>query len=66
MFLTPMSFLMSTARNARMMLDKLGLVLGLMIGPLLTILDVNLDLMWTGLVGGTLAYLVHRIREATT
>ena len=66
LFLTPMSFLMSTARNARMMLDKLGLVLGLMIGPLLTILDVNLDLMWTGLVGGTLAYLVHRIREATT
>ena len=65
LFLTPMSFLMSTARNARMMVDKLGLVLGLLIGPLLTYLDVNLDLMWTGLVGGTLAYLVHRIREAT-
>jgi hypothetical protein len=57
---------MSTARNARMMIDRLGLVLGLLIGPLLTILDVNLDLMWTGLVGGTAAYLVHRIREATT
>jgi len=66
LFLTPMSFLMSTARNARMMVDKLGLILGLLIGPLLTVLDVNLDLMWTGLVGGTLAYLVHRIREATT
>jgi hypothetical protein len=39
-------------------------VLGLMIGPLLTVLDVGLDLMWTGLIGGTLAYLVHRIREA--
>jgi hypothetical protein len=49
-----------------MMIDRLGLVLGLLIGPLLTILDVNLDLMWTGLVGGTAAYLVHRIREATT
>jgi len=66
LFLTPMSFLMSTARNARMMVDKLGLVLGLLIGPLLTMLDVDLDLMWTGLVGGTLAYLVHRIREAAT
>jgi predicted branched-subunit amino acid permease len=64
LFLTPMSFLMSTARNARMMVDKLGLVFGLVIGPLLTVLDVGLDLMWTGLVGGTLAYLVHRIREA--
>jgi hypothetical protein len=26
---------------------------------------VDLDLMWTGLVGGTIAYFVHRIREAT-
>lgn len=66
LFLTPMSFLMSTARNARVMIDRLGLVLGLLIGPLLTFLDVELDLMWTGLFGGTLAYLVHRIREATT
>jgi hypothetical protein len=27
---------------------------------------VSLDLMWTGLIGGTLAYLVHRVREAAT
>ena len=60
LFLTPMSFLMSTARNAHMMVDKLGLIFGLMLGPLLTALDVGLDLMWTGLIGGTLAYLVHR------
>ena len=66
LFLTPMSFLMSTARNARMMVDKLGLVLGLLIGPLLTLLDVSLDLMWTGLIGGTIAYLIHRVREAAT
>jgi len=32
----------------------------------LTHLDVSLDLMWTGLIGGTLAYLVHRVREAAT
>jgi predicted branched-subunit amino acid permease len=64
LFLTPMSFLMSTARNARMMVDKLGLIFGLVIGPLLTVRDVGLDLMWTGVVGGTLAYVVHRIREA--
>ncbi|MGE5166201.1 MAG: AzlC family ABC transporter permease [Sphingobacteriales bacterium] len=64
LFLTPMSFLMSTARNAHMMVDKLGLIFGLMLGPLLTALDVGLDLMWTGLIGGTLAYLVHRAREA--
>jgi predicted branched-subunit amino acid permease len=64
LFLTPMSFLMSTARNARAMVDKLALVLGLAIGPALTALHVDLDLMWTGVVGGTLAYGVHRLREA--
>jgi len=26
---------------------------------------VQLDLMWTGIIGGTLAYAVHRVREAT-
>ncbi len=66
LFLTPMSFLISTARNSRMMVDRLALMLGLLLGPLLTYLHVQLDLMWTGVVGGTLAYLVHRLREATT
>jgi predicted branched-subunit amino acid permease len=66
LFLTPMSFLISTARNAHMMVDKLGLIFGLVLGPVLTVMHVDLDLMWTGLVGGTLAYLVHRLREAAT
>ena len=66
LFLTPMSFLISTARNAHMMVDKIALVFGLMLGPVLTVMHVDLDLMWTGVVGGTLAYLVHRLREAAT
>ncbi|HLA20403.1 MAG TPA: AzlC family ABC transporter permease, partial [Pseudolabrys sp.] len=64
LFLTPMSFLVSTARNARVMVDRLALVLGLAIGPLLTYWQVGLDLMWTGIAGGTIAYAVHRLREA--
>jgi predicted branched-subunit amino acid permease len=64
LFLTPMSFLISTARNARQMVDKLALVLGLVLGTVLTALHVGLDLMWTGVGGGTLAYAVHRLREA--
>ena len=64
LFLTPMSFLISTANNSRMMVDKFALALGLVLGPLLTYWLVELDLMWTGLVGGTLAYLAHRFREA--
>lgn len=64
LFLTPLSFLISTARNARQMVDRLALVLGLIIGPLLTYWHVGLDLMWTGVVGGSLAYAAHRLREA--
>ena len=64
LFLTPISFLISTARNCRLMLDKLAFALGLVIGPLLVANHVELDLMWTGIAGGTLAYAAHRLREA--
>jgi len=64
LFLTPLSFLISTARNAKAMVDRLALLLGLVIGPLLTIWHVGLDLMWTGMVGGSLAYGFHRLRQA--
>ena len=64
LFLTPMSFLISTARNARAMVDRLALALGLVLGPLLAYRHVGLDLMWTGLVGGSVAYGVHHLREA--
>ena len=66
LFLTPISFLISTARNARMLVDRVALLLGLALGPLFASFDVGLDLMWTGIVGGTVAYAVHRWREATT
>ena len=64
LFLTPLSFLFSTARNAKVLMDKLALVLGLLLGTILTATHVQLDLMWTGIGGGTLAYVVHRLREA--
>jgi predicted branched-subunit amino acid permease len=64
LFLTPMSFLVSTARNCRLMVDKLAFVIGLILGPLLVLGHVQLDLMWTGVAGGTLAYGFNRLREA--
>jgi predicted branched-subunit amino acid permease len=64
LFLTPMSFLISTARNARQVVDKMALVIGLILGTTLTAMHVELDLMWTGIGGGTLAYVIHRLREA--
>jgi hypothetical protein len=47
-----------------MLVDRLALVFGLLLGPALSLLDVGLDIMWTGVVGGTVAYTVHRLREA--
>jgi predicted branched-subunit amino acid permease len=66
LFLTPMSFLISTTRNARDMIDRLALALGLALGPVLTYWQVGLDLMWTGIVGGSVAYIIHRVRRAAT
>lgn len=60
MFITPISFLTSTARNARQLLEKAALALGLVIGPLLALSQVAFDLLWTGIAGGTIAYLLHR------
>ena len=40
MFITPISFLTSTARNARLLLEKAALGLGLVIGPVLAFSQV--------------------------
>lgn len=63
MFITPMSFLVSTARNSRLFMDKAALALGLAIGPLLAYSKVGLDLLWTGIIAGTLAYALGRWRR---
>ena len=62
LFLTPMSFLVSTARNSTWLSDRIALGLGLIVGPLLAIGKVELDLMWTGLLAGTAGYGIHRWR----
>jgi len=64
LFLTPVAFLMSTLRNSRMLVDRLSLAFGLVLGPLFAYWQVGLDLMWSGIAGGTAAYLVNRFREA--
>ena len=64
LFLTPMSFLLSTARNSRLLVDRSALALGLVIGPLFAYERVGLDLMWTGIVAGSAAYGIDRLRRA--
>jgi predicted branched-subunit amino acid permease len=64
LFLTPISFLVSVTGNSRFLVDRLALAFGLVIAPVLAVNKVELDLVWTGLIGGTLAYAIHRLREA--
>jgi hypothetical protein len=61
LFLTPLSFLISITRNSKLLLDRLAFGLGFVIGPLLIAGGFGLALMWTGLIGGSLAYLAHRL-----
>jgi hypothetical protein len=64
LFLTPMSFLVSVARNSRDLLDKLALVFGLVTTPLCTYFEVKLALLVAGLAAGTSAYAIARIVRA--
>jgi predicted branched-subunit amino acid permease len=64
LFLTPVSFLISTTRNCQLTSDWLALAIGVVLGPLMAAWHVGLDLLWTGVVGGSLAYGIHRLREA--
>lgn len=64
LFLTPMSFLVSIARNSALLVDRLALLFGLILGPILAYQSIELDVMWAGIAGGTLAYLAHRVRNS--
>jgi predicted branched-subunit amino acid permease len=63
LFFTPMALLMSASRS-RTLLDRLAFALGLVVWPIVAAQKIGLDLMWTGLIAGSIAYLVHWIREA--
>jgi predicted branched-subunit amino acid permease len=62
LMLTPLAFLFSTARNCRELADVVALVLGLALFPLATMLDSGVDILVSGVVAGTIAYGVHRVR----
>lgn len=58
--LTPIYFLCSMWSASRVSADKAALLAGLLLGPVFYLAAPGLDLLWTGLVGGTLAYLATR------
>jgi predicted branched-subunit amino acid permease len=64
LLLTPLAFLFSTARNSRTLADILALVLGLVLYPVAALMNSGLDILVSGVVAGTIAYGVHKWREA--
>lgn len=66
LFLTPISFLLALTRNARDLVDYLSLAFGLALAPVMALYAGTLDLLWTGLVGGSAAFAVHRIMGKRT
>jgi predicted branched-subunit amino acid permease len=61
--LTPLTFLLSTVRNAHRLVDKLALALGLALYPLVSMLHTGVDILICGLTAGTIAYGAHRWRK---
>lgn len=59
LLLTPLAFLLSTARNCRQVADVVALVLGLALFPLVSLLHTGVDIMISGVSAGTIAYGVH-------
>jgi predicted branched-subunit amino acid permease len=64
LFMTPMSFFVSTIRGSRELLDRLAFGLGLVLAPLFALAKFELGLLASSLIAGTLAYGIHRLREA--
>ena len=59
-FLTPVYFLTSLWATARDRIVKIAMVFGLALGPLFHLVAPQFDLLFAGVVGGTLAYFVGR------
>jgi predicted branched-subunit amino acid permease len=59
LLLTPLAFLLSTARNCRQLSDVLALALGLALFPLVSMLQTGVDVLLSGIAAGTIAYGAH-------
>lgn len=63
LLLTPLAFLLSTARNCRELADIVALGLGLALFPLVAWFNTGVDVLISGIAAGTIAYGVHRFRR---
>lgn len=60
LFLTPIYFLLSLMAAARLAMDWLAILVGTVMGPAIYLVLPGFDLLLTGLVGGTLAYVAGK------
>lgn len=60
---TPIYFVCSLWGAARLSSDKVAMIFGLISGPFFYLYLPGLDLLWTGLFAGTLAYVVTRVKR---
>ena len=64
LLLTPISFTILLVRNARERVDWLAIGFGAALSPLVANTPGGLDLFWSGVGGGTLAFFIARIWKA--
>lgn len=62
-FLTPIYFLLSMTQAARIAPEYWAIGFGLVLGPIFHLITPDTDLLWCGLIGGTLSYGIGRIVE---
>jgi predicted branched-subunit amino acid permease len=63
LMLTPLAFLLSTARNCKQLSDILALALGIALFPLVARLNTGVDVLISGMAAGSIGYGVHWWRE---
>ena len=59
LMLTPLAFLLSTARNCKQLSDILALALGIALYPLVAVFHTGVDILISGVAAGTIAYGAH-------
>jgi uncharacterized membrane protein len=62
-FLTPVYFNASIWASARQPVVKLAFIMGVILGPTLALVTPKFDVLYAGIGGGTVAYLIDRVRR---
>lgn len=63
LLLTPLAFLLSTARNSTRLSDAVALLLGLALYPLVAFFQTGIDILISGMAAGTIGYGIDALRR---